>query len=446
LVPSLFRHPASHLFQIRPKSWQQQVRRLVPRPWEAVALMLLVGLSWQLPVQSWLMQRRFLAQAAYRHVTQQVPQTQPPMLLVQIDNESIIDADIGDPHPIDRTYLAELIDQAASVNSRVVGLDYILDRPQGDADQVLADSLQQAVEQQDLWFVTGATKDDNGVWLPLDAERDRSSHTWYGDIRMWRSGLQFALVSPAPQPLSISHLMALSHQMRVESDATADELAAMTQTDQAAAVRERLTPKAAAHPLTLWSYQWRQLWLHPTADFSIPPTQVYERIAAWQFLDLSVEEFQQQYGQQTILIMPGGYEEAGVSAPGEDNYPLPAAVGYWRQRQTPADPRRQMPGGEIHAYNAYGLLHGNLITPIPDLWMVGLFLLLGKAIALQMEHYPASRRQWQRLTGLGLISYGWFSLQLYVSASIMLPWLLPSLALSLYVLPHLPLLNRKPYE
>lgn len=47
-------------------------------------------ISLQIPVQGWLLEKRVLTQAVYRQLTNQVDTaTTPPVLLVQIDNESI---------------------------------------------------------------------------------------------------------------------------------------------------------------------------------------------------------------------------------------------------------------------------------------------------------------------------------------------------------------------
>ncbi|MGP1386119.1 MAG: CHASE2 domain-containing protein [Thainema sp.] len=445
LVPSLFRHPGSTLFQLQPIGWKKRLVNFAPKPWEAVAIALLLGISWPLPVQSWLTHQRLLTQSVYRHVTQQIPQTAPPILLVQIDNPSLIADGISNPRPIDRTYLARLIDQAAQLEINVIGLDYVLDRPQAEADPILDQSVKMATKEHGAWLIQAAVKDDTGTWLPIGSEATQQDEKWFGDIRMWGEGLYVPILPRSPKPLPLGHLMALAHQLRGEQpDLSPSAFAQMTQTDQNIQIAQTLSSRAVLSDITLWSYAWKQFWLQPITDFSIPPQQVYQRIPSAQFLRLSPADFEQQYGQRTILIMPGGYEEAGVDAMGADNLSLPPATRYWRQAQNPPDPRWLMPGGEVHAYIMSGLLNHKLIVPLPDLWLVGLFLVLGKAIAVYIERDPTHRHRWRMITVAGLGTYGLFSLQLFVSAGILLPWLLPSLAMGLYVFP-LPPFQRKTY-
>lgn len=445
LVPSLFRHPGATLFQLQPLGWQKRLVRLAPKPWEAVAIALLLGISWQLPVQNWLTHQRLLSQAVYRSITQQIPQTDPPILLVQIDNPSLIADGISDPRPIDRTYLARLIDKAAQLDMHVIGLDYVLDRPQVEADPIFNTAVKNATKTQGAWLIQAAVKDDTGDWLPIGSDQAQQDEKWFGDIRMWAEGLYVPILPRTPKPLPLGHLMALAHQLRSEQpDLSPSDLTQMTQSDQNVLLAQ-MAPRAVLSDITLKSYDWQQFWLQPITDFSIPPQQVYQRIPSAQFLRLSPEDFAQEYGQRTILIMPGGYEEAGVDAMGADNLSLPPAMRYWRRSQHPPDPRWLMPGGEAHAYIMSGLLNHKLIVPLPDLWLVGLFLVLGKAIAVYIERDSAHRHRWRIVTLTGLGIYGLLSLQLFVTAGILLPWLLPSLAMGFYIFLPLPPFEQKTY-
>jgi hypothetical protein len=75
------------------------------------------------------------------------------------------------------------------------------------------------------------------------------------------------------------------------------------------------------------------------------------------------------------------------------------------------------------------------VIAIPDLWMTGVAILIGKGTVLLWGQFPGQRR-WG-LMGLmgGTIAYGWLSLQVFVSAALLLPWLLPSLVIWGYVFP-----------
>jgi hypothetical protein len=135
--------------------------------------------------------------------------------------------------------------------------------------------------------------------------------------------------------------------------------------------------------------------------------------------------------------VPGADERLGI-APGEsDRYPVPTALRYWH-------PQNWLTGGEANAFIIHHQLTQRLVIPIPDLWMMGIAILLGKGVALRLN--PRSRRtqkqQKQYILGFttATIFYGLVGLQLYISSAILLPWVLPVLIFWVYVLPSV----RKP--
>ena len=87
-------------------------------------------------------------------------------------------------------------------------------------------------------------------------------------------------------------------------------------------------------------------------------------------------------------------------------------------------------GAEFHAYMIHHWLNRHFVWLIPSGWLVILAALLGKTTTLYFnEQYQF--RQILLLTA----GYGILSLQLFVSANILLPWLLPATLYWLYVLP-----------
>ncbi|WP_254449542.1 CHASE2 domain-containing protein [Anabaena sp. UHCC 0253] len=141
LIPSLFRHPGAKSFCI-----QRPGIELKPTRLEAITLLLILTISLSLPLQKGILQRRILVQAIYRQLTNQVESvTYAPILLVQIDETSIRKANISNPKPMNRQYLAKLVDKLVANNARVIGIDYLLDRPQEQADPILAASIQNAI-------------------------------------------------------------------------------------------------------------------------------------------------------------------------------------------------------------------------------------------------------------------------------------------------------------
>ncbi|MGF1499995.1 MAG: CHASE2 domain-containing protein [Elainellaceae cyanobacterium] len=421
LVPTLFRHPDSPLFQLHPVGWQQRLQKLLPTRYEAIALTLLALLSWQLPVQSWLLERRMAVQALYRHSTGQFSRPQPPpVLLVQIDDESIGRNKVDPIVPMSRDYLAQLVARLTALEAEVIGLDYLLDYVQA-ADDQLAQALQAAADQG-IPLVFAATQSQNGGWLFALPELVPSQGSRHGDMRYRRLGNAYYLMllptddrdGKVPNPLGYE--LAMRHPTLPPPT---------------------LRPMPTA--LSRLSYGLHQMWLHPVIDFSIPPNQIYQRLPAWELLAMAETQAGvdtlPSLAQQVVMIVPGGYRDAGVHADNQDNLPIPAAVAYWRRQATPRDNRPILTGGEVHAYQLHHYLHQRFVVPVPDLWLVGLAALVGKALVLL---WPQGRSPlpWLVLaTSIGL--YTWMSLQVYVSAAILLPVVLPVGTVCLYILPSI---------
>lgn len=224
--------------------------------------------------------------------------------------------------------------------------------------------------------------------------------------------------------------------------------------------------KSRSWMISDWSYATVGVpWFQPILDFSIPPDRIYQRIAAWRVLDQKQPLILPNLSQQIVMIMAGGYASAGGIGGDPDYLPnLPAAVSYWRDRLPPDNhaanfpngnsknqptylPR--FPGGEIHAYTIHHMLNQRMVIPIPDLWMVAITGLLTKFILLQFNYQERQQRKsylnpWKPPTSFVIATaiYTTLSLQLYVSAAILLPLALPLLTFWLYVLT---LLRRKPH-
>jgi hypothetical protein len=149
LVPSLFCHPGAALFRIQPSGWKQHLRSLLPTRLEAIALTLSLSLSLIPQVQNFLLDQRILLQAAYREASHQLPApVTPPILLVQVDEESISrDPRLETPNPINRAYLANLVNRLSGYKPRVIGIDYLLNRRSPTHESVLRTAIQSTVQQ-----------------------------------------------------------------------------------------------------------------------------------------------------------------------------------------------------------------------------------------------------------------------------------------------------------
>ncbi|MBR8835340.1 MAG: CHASE2 domain-containing protein [Stigonema ocellatum SAG 48.90 = DSM 106950] len=444
LIPSLFRHPEAPLFRLEPFGLKQQLKSLIPTRREAIALSSLILMSLQLPVQQFLLERRVLAQAIYRQVTHQVEVLTPPVFLVQIDEKSIRDAGISNPKPMERKYLARLVDKLTDAKARVVGIDYFLDRHQGESDRILAQSLQAAVKSPNqTTFVFTTTRVKNGEWLNVLPDIASPNWSLQGEIDVLPGYMQlFPIVKSKEEPLFFAGLLAISHELQQGTDAPQPQLNSQRDFWQHISAADNKTiltlERSHVQPLTALSYWIGQMWLHPIIDFSIPPNRVYDSIPAWKLLEGGVGKKSAfpNVQKQVVIVAPGGYGEAGVSKDDEDNFELPAAVAYWRSQENPVNESQVFTGGEYHAYMVHHLLNQRLVVPIPDLWMIGLAILLGKTM------YLLRQRKSHGFSSLILVTiittvYGLISLQIYISSTaVLLPWFLPSATLWIYVLPN----------
>jgi hypothetical protein len=470
LIPSLFRHPDAPLFRPEPFGIKQTLKRWIPKKREAIALLALALVSWQVPAQGNLLERRVLLQARYRQLTHQVSSTkQPPVLLVQIDSDSLKKAKIPYPAvPMDRSYLAQVVDKLSAINAKVVGVDYLLDRPLSNQenDQKLAQSLS-ASAQKGTWFVFAAARSDSGGWYEVLPELAKPNWSLQGDVLVLGNDLRYMTLVPRqgqdPHALPFSYLLALAHRLNFEPSGHPPQPQLQSSSDWFSQVgayvtqttgkdeRDVFSSKARLHPLTNFAYTLGQLWLHPIIDFSIPPQQVYQRLPAWELLEKSADSLKLDPKQQPIvMIAAGGYGEAGASKPGEDNFPVPSAVRYWRDRENPPDEREMLPGGEAHAYMIHHFLNQRLVVPIPDLWLIGVAALLGKGVVLALEQgkgarkrgkgklmlflLPLERGKWMLVMAGATAIYGVASLQLYITAGVLLPVLLPAATFWTYIL------------
>ncbi|TVQ07243.1 MAG: CHASE2 domain-containing protein [Leptolyngbya sp. DLM2.Bin27] len=444
LVPSLFRHPDSVPYRIQPVGWRALARRWRPTVYEAVTVAALGLISLVPSVQDWLLDQRVLAQAIYRDRTGQVAaDPPPPILLVQIDPETFTRRSIANPRPINRALLADLVTELSDRQAAVVGLDYLLDLPQPDHDPALNQALSRAIEQHQTWPVLISSRNRDFSWTtpyPTVIDPDR--------ILQGNAFIPFRHVLPreahpdAKTPFSYQLATAWTLRQRA-GDATVPRPSLSgppLETQIQAYERETplgLPPRAEVHPLTQFSTRFGQHWLQPLIDFSIPPAQIYRTVPAWQLLEDPETALLPLSGldQTLVMIVPGYYDAAGIGREGDDNFPQPPAIGYWRDRT--GQRLLDFTGGETHAYITHHLIHNRLVIPIPDLWLILAAAVAGKALTLYWSQHPPGRLTLATCLAAATVSYGVLALQLYITAAVLLPWLLPSLTLWFYSLPKL---------
>ncbi|WP_088889665.1 CHASE2 domain-containing protein [Leptolyngbya ohadii] len=426
LIPSLFRHPDTTLFHLPPKGLRYWLKPWASKPYEVAALALLTLCSVLPPLQLALLEQRVLTQAYYRQLTQRdTIAQQPPLTLVQINEESLRRADlIGREYPIPQGYLADLIDRLSSQGTKIIAIDYLLD-PLQPATPRLAQAIQRA-GQRGTKFIFATTYDNDGKWHTARPELLNAAPSLQGNAEgSWGDDYRIPLFdrqNPQPFPL-LADLLANTHQQQ--------------NTRESLPFSDRNT----LSPITNFSYFFGQYWLHPIADFSLRPDQVYQAVPAWQILEPSSDS--PNGLQQTVLIASGGYATAGWR-PGDDSFPAPAAIMHWYLMENSSNAARLMTGGEHLAYLFHHFLSRKFVLPIPDLWMILLAAVMGKGIALLLQEPIASfSKLWisQRTLAVvllcsGTIFYTLLSLELYLSsAAILLPIVLPAVTVWVYVLP-----------
>lgn len=426
LVPSLFRYPGSRLFRIEPPSWRRWLRQVLPQRYQAVALATLVLLSWQLPVQQWLLERRVLVQAIYRQATLRTGTDKPtPIVLVEIDEQSL-EAQV---RPIPRSYLAKLVNRLSG--AKVIGIDYLLYPPQDD-DFKLVQSVEKAAKRGTL-FVFGASQDKNtGEWRRVPDTI--ANPAWSLSGSMATRGVYYAeLVSEVDPIQPLSYVLASVYQDCIDlSHKTGCSLKSVQLHSLSSSGQ---SPRISPNFTTYLGYSLGQMWLHPIVDYSLRHDQIYTSIRAQDLLDSSTDKAW-ELSQKIILIVPN-YQTAGIDREGEDNFPAPAAIKYWHNH-----PHQVLTGGRYHAYLLHHFLTQRLVIPIPDLWMIGLAALLGSGTVLLGQNRRLQRQKGLIVLLVGTAVYSLVCLELYTSAvAIGLPIVLPVVTVWIYVLP--PVLEQK---
>ncbi len=438
LVPSLFCHPGAKLYRIPTFGWKQRLRGSLPNQIEAIALAATLTLSLLPPVQDLLLDARMFTQAVYRNLTAQIPTEEaPPVALVEIDTESLYRAKLPNSqfHPMNRSYIASLVDGTRKLNASVVGLDFIFDTPQKDplsGDKNLGVAVHRAVDRN-MWLIFGALLEPNrevGTNEALGINKWNWTLQGYVDADPYRVELP-SDTRDCRQACPISYLMSLVQTAKEEITQLPKP-----QTNRATNLRAQLldvikqkNPKtgnlAALFPVR------SPFGLQPLIDFSLPPNQVYTKIPAWKLIENPDLNSFPLISKQVVLIAVGSDERLGI-APGQpDRLPAPSAMSYWTQQSS-------FTGGESLAYMTHHFLTRHLVIPIPDIWAIAVAIILGKItfVVLKRQSCLSPKLRWQILTSSlgGAIIYGIVVAQIYISAGVLLPWFLPSSVFLAYVI------------
>ena len=460
LVPSLFCHPAAPFFRIKPFGIRHQIKQWFPKRREVLTIGTLVIISCLPPLQDALRDWRIGVQSAYRQVTQQIPSqtSPPPILLIHVDEKSLNDAETNAYkfNPIDRRYLAKIIDKLTLVNAKVVGIDYLLDRVT-DEDKILAGSIRNSLQKNNTLFVFGSIlnyqEQEQGVRDSI-ANLNQVLQGYVdkipGHISLLNVNDNCTNICPFTYVLALTYSFCkeeLTKEFNEEKVARLQssnhgelraKLINIINSDREISSQTKYLNKLRLNQLTTYSENFGQTWLYPIIDFSIPPEQVYQVISANDFLKKDNSSFEREkLQQQIVLIGAGGYEDAGLSPNEPDNFPIPKGVAYWRLQNPANNYIPTITGVEINAYMIHHLLKQHLIYPIPNLWMIGIAILIGKGTQMLLAKQQFSRRDRLVLFSYfagGNIAFALSAIQLYIWGNILLPLFLPSAVFWFYVL------------
>lgn len=439
LIPSFFSPVGQSAYRIKPFGWRRHIRQWLPTKREAIALSTITLMSLMVPVQDMLLDLRTAAQGNYRSLTRQIPTSDtPPVTLITIDQQSLNQADETiegfEIKPLDREYLSQIIDQLTKAKADVVGIDYFLDQEK-PKESILADSIRRTVQTQNTWFIF-ATRDKKQKWT-----RDEiASPNWSleADPYLAKDRIKLPKESTCAQSCPFAYSLVLADRVNQQTSFKTRPRPTLNndndlRTDLSLYLRNFKDANSSALQVFL-DRVTPPLALPYIIDFSIPPHQIYRRIPAWQFLSNPIDP--NDFAQQIVIVASDRYIEA------DDQFSAPTAFRarcYSVSSATlnPETCSKKITGGELHAYMVHHFLNSHLIILIPDWWMVFLSILLSKGTLLYLLKTPTNHRKQLFILLAGLIGYGLLSLQLYLSAAILVPIFLPSVIVSLYIFPIL---------
>jgi hypothetical protein len=465
LVPSLFRHPELplELFCVEPFQIQKYFKlcQLTCSEWILVGSVLLIYSFWflRMPLQTSLLDIRIFLQSVYRDLTHQLSDYQnPPTLLIAVDKESINDAyekiDDFSTQPIDREYLAQLIDHVSEFNFSTVGINFLLDA-QEEKSEKLTQAIQTSILEQKTLFVFAISNEEKIFTNPaffdeslsLNGDVDIEAFHWLIELPQVRGCSD---ICPFAYSLSLVHVIQENNinQNLLESQDTRgvlqqninlfiENLSQNYQTNLRNTINNQ---DDLAKINSLINYPKSSLGLDYIIDFSIPPNRVYQYISASDFLQLQPfsSSGNNTFRNQIAIITPSEYWDSV-------RYPLPASLWYWcfasdsqyvcpHSREEALTRQQFFTGGEAQAYMIYHFLTSHRVLKISDLYLFIVALFFGKLFSI-FSRTGYSKSQQNRIAYVIItILYIVFSFQLYISGGILLPIGLPLFVVCFYLI------------
>jgi hypothetical protein len=434
LVPSLFRHPKSSLIRLAQQpSWPAWLARQRPSKREGLLLGACLGLSLLPPIQGTLLDTRSHFQAFYRYVTRQVPAAaRSPILLVQLDqtvrenNPALFKENVTD-----RAYLANVINQMTDQGVRVIGIDYLFDKTSSQ-DAKLAQAVNGAIDRQGSWFVLAqALKNGEKLGVASQTQLGSAKSRLFGCLNIYDA---HHLMLPGPRYCEstthhFSHMLAIAALsdrqalpgLKPQLTATSDLQPQLLGQLQQASTSPQLLRLGQLRQ-SYWSGRLGQFWFQPIVDYSVPPDAAFTILSAHdlskQMADLKLTA--QAWQRRIVILASDGYDNTGM----QDRFELPGATGFWQQQGRANRNLTRLTGGEVLAYStAHFLGQQKWLIAVPD--FLTLLLVAGLAKGLKSSRIINNIRPIDGFLPIAI--YTLVSWQLYITAGLILPILLPTL-------------------
>jgi len=341
--------------------------------------------------------------------------------------------------PMSRAYLAELVDRLHQLQVRVVGLDYLLDGSTKE-DPLLATAVRSAIQQQ-TWFVMATQHNEVGQPVQVTPAIAKPDWLLQGNVELIGWDVMLPATPECQENCPFAYQLAVAQTLQADQNSPQPHLQPVQSLqNQVSLYLEQ--QRASTQASKLLQQLKAPLGLQSVLDFSLPPGQVYQTLAAWDFLERPLEDTTLRALQkQVVIIASGGYDQA------DDNFPMPLAAQYWHsvKNQSALDQKRGrsqvFSGATHHAYMLHHLLTQHRLFEIPNLWLIGVAVILGKGTKQLIISKKTKQRQVVfLLAGGATLVYGVVCLQSYIAAAVILPWFLPSTLFWFYILP---ILSRK---
>ncbi|MEO1428848.1 MAG: CHASE2 domain-containing protein [Cyanobacteria bacterium J06633_8] len=470
LVPSLFRHPSAELFCIQPFGLFSIIKQWVPTTKEAKWLGIFLLISLIPPLQQLFLDSRFFLQAVYRQVTEQdLSHHKPKIVLVQIDEKSLKIAKKTESNRckqtgekfrkryLDYCYMANIIKKLSSLNTKIIGIDYILSAV--DEHENKSKILKQEIEKinnnkKTLTVFAYKQKYEDGNRDEVKKIIADSTLNFNGNIHGYKVFLDLpnSKYCYKNNQCPFAYMLALVSQLNKQQINFQNQVEFYNSTNNLIEsnrdnnYRINFLYKTHIQPVTKFSKNFGQMWFYPIVDYSIPKQIIYQTISACQLLNTCEITSDKQtifdnFNQKIVIIAPGVYSDIyEYELQAKDNESLPLAIAFWRDGdgwKDFFDVNDTFTGGEIHAYMIHHFINRDLVIPIPDCGMILLVSILGKFVSIKISKIPESRQLLSKYSPVLILAYLLFSLiislQIYISVRVLIPWFLPSITLWNYI-------------